>query len=265
MDHRDFIKLSRRLQMSADMVTPGNIVADVGCDHAHTVIYLVKTGIAPKAVAMDVGEGPLSHADANIRLYGLNGLIETRLSDGLMELKPGEVDTVIIAGMGGTLTRNILENSPEVVGTVKELILQPQSDPDLVRRFLREHGFEIVLEDACFEDGKYYNSMKAVHSDDEGVSGPETDKTGLSEEETEKKELRECMTLEQDMYDRFGKYLLEHKNPVLHDMLMVLKEKNELILTGIKASGGEGSKEKQDFFEKERKMILKALEIMDEA
>ena len=249
MDHRDFIKLSRRLRMSADMVTHGNIVADVGCDHAHTVIYLVKAGIAPKAIAMDVGEGPLSHADANIRLYGLNGLIETRLSDGLTELKPGEVDTVIIAGMGGNLMRNILENSPEVVGTVKELVLQPQSDPDLVRSFLRRHNYEIVLEDACFEDGKYYNSMKAVNLN--VVEGQHEGENTCSGEASDE--------LEQEMFDRFGRYLLEHCNPVLRDMLEVLKNKNEIILSGINASGGESSKEKKEYFEREHEMIRKAL------
>ena len=51
-ERRDRIKLSDRLLMSASRVTPGNVVADVGCDHAHTAIWLVKQGIAPRAIAM---------------------------------------------------------------------------------------------------------------------------------------------------------------------------------------------------------------------
>ncbi len=179
--HRDFIKLSKRLSMSTAMVTPGNVVADVGCDHAHTDIFLVKAGISPRAIAMDVGEGPLSHAKANVRLYGLDGFIELRLSDGLEMLRPYEADTLIMAGMGGTLTTLILDKYPNVTASFKELILQPQSDPDLVRRFLRMHGFKIVLEDMCIEDGKFYNAMKAVHAENTDETGKGTLEAGIAE------------------------------------------------------------------------------------
>ena len=62
----------------------------------------------PSAIAMDVRPGPLSRARENITRYGLEDYIETRLSDGLAKLEPGEGDTLVIAGMGGPLMERIL-------------------------------------------------------------------------------------------------------------------------------------------------------------
>lgn len=200
LTHRDFIKLSDRLLMSARMVTPGSRVADIGCDHAHTDIWLVKEGIASSAIAMDVGEGPLSHARANVRLYSLEDRIEMRLSDGLTALKPGEADTIIIAGMGGTLTTLILQAGIQAARAAGELILQPQSDVWMVRRFLRRHGFRIVEEEMCIEDGKFYGSMKAVpYQADRQKQEPETcqqdrlkEKTEACQQDRQKQDLEAC-------------------------------------------------------------------------
>ena len=76
-------KLSYRLQTIADQVSPGNRLADIGCDHGFVPIYLIQKGIIPSAIAMDVVEGPLSRAREHIRSAGLDDVITTRLSDGL--------------------------------------------------------------------------------------------------------------------------------------------------------------------------------------
>ena len=52
-------KLSNRMKCIADMVTPGKVVADIGCDHAFISIYLVKQGISEGGLAMDIAAGPL--------------------------------------------------------------------------------------------------------------------------------------------------------------------------------------------------------------
>lgn len=64
-------------------------------------------------------------------------VIETRLSDGLSALLPGETDTMIAAGMGGGLVIRILDGNPEVTQSLKEFILQPQSEIRKVREYLR--------------------------------------------------------------------------------------------------------------------------------
>ena len=156
------MQLSQRLSSVASMVTAGNCLADVGTDHGYVPIYLYERNIIPRAIAMDVNKGPLERAALHIAESGMKEAIETRLSDGLTALKPGEADSVVIAGMGGPLIIRILSAHPEIAESLKELILQPQSEISEVRIWLYEQGYEIVEEHMVFEDGKYYPMFKAV-------------------------------------------------------------------------------------------------------
>ena len=158
------MNLSKRLKTVADCVTPGNVVADVGTDHGYIPIYLASHGISPHVIAMDVNEGPLSTAGRNISLNNVDNLVSTRLSDGLKELGPHEADTVIISGMGGLLTVRILKDDMDKVRSLKELILSPHSDWDVVRHFLHDEGMMITDEHMVIDDGKYYVVMKAIYS-----------------------------------------------------------------------------------------------------
>ncbi len=153
-----------RLRAIAGMVTKGNRLADVGCDHGYLSIWLVSEKTVPSAIAMDVRPGPLSRARENITRYGLEDYIENRLSDGLAKLEPGEGDTLVIAGMGGPLMERILKDGAKVREGFQELILQPQSDLPHFRHFLSEIGWEIVREEMIKEDGKFYPMMKAVRN-----------------------------------------------------------------------------------------------------
>ena len=156
------MQLSQRLSSVASMVTAGNCLADVGTDHGYVPIYLYERQMIPRAIAMDINKGPLERARLHIAEYGYQNAIETRLSDGMAALKPGEADSVVIAGMGGPLMVKILSAYPEVTASLKELILQPQSEISEVRVWLYEQGYEIVEEHMVFEDGKYYPMFKAV-------------------------------------------------------------------------------------------------------
>ena len=95
------MELSKRLQAVADLVTEGASVADIGTDHGYIPIYLIEHHIAEKVIALDINRGPLERARMHIVGHGLKEKIETRLSDGLEKVLPGEVDTMIAAGMGG--------------------------------------------------------------------------------------------------------------------------------------------------------------------
>ena len=156
------MELSKRLQAVAGLVTAGSVLADIGTDHAYIPIWLTESGRIRGAVAMDVNPGPLERAEENIREHGLKDHICTRLSDGFAALKPGEADCAVIAGMGGGLTVRILREGRSIVRTLKECILQPQSEIEKVRAFLLEEGFLFIKEDMVEEDGKYYPMMKAV-------------------------------------------------------------------------------------------------------
>lgn len=154
------MQLSKRLQAVADMINQGHRVADIGCDHAYTAIYLIRNKISPYVVAMDINQGPLDIAKKNIDKYNLADSISTRKSDGLQKLRPGEVETIVIAGMGGRLIHQILVSKMDVVSSAKHLVLQPQSEIPFLRKALMELGYLIINEIMVEEDGKYYFIMK---------------------------------------------------------------------------------------------------------
>ena len=191
------VKLSNRLLAVASFVTDGNVLADVGTDHGYIPIYLLQEKRIPRAIAMDINAGPLQRAKEHIDLYGLNNYIETRLSDGVAALTPGEVDTVLVAGMGGGLVMHILEEGKEVCRQVKELILQPQSELEHVREYLWSNGYVILEEDMVLEDEKFYPMMRVVYQNAVDMESA--------------KNLLFC---------RYGKHLLEQKHGVLKEYLM---------------------------------------------
>lgn len=188
------VVLSKRLSALADMVTPGNRVCDVGCDHGFLSIYLVQKRLSPAVVAMDVRSGPLSRAKEHIFEYGLEQYIETRLSDGLEALTIGETQSLVCAGMGGKLMSRILSQGRPLAQSFQELILQPQSELPLFRKFLREEGYRTVEENMIEEEGKFYFLIKAVPSG-------------------------RTIVCEEPLYDLFGKDLLEKKHPILQRYL----------------------------------------------
>lgn len=159
------MELSNRLRAVAGLVTEGASVADIGTDHGYIPIYLTEQGIVSKVIAMDINRGPLERARMHVTGHGLKGQIELRQSDGLKALKPGEVDTIIISGMGGTLIVRILEEGKRITECLDACILQPQSEISKVRRYLVRNHMTIVEEDMVEEDGKFYPVMKVVHGD----------------------------------------------------------------------------------------------------
>jgi tRNA (adenine22-N1)-methyltransferase len=156
------IVLSKRLEAVAHMVAMRHKVCDVGCDHAPVAIYLVEQGISPRAIAMDINNGPLERARANVAASQFPDRIELRLSDGLAGLRPGEAESLLIAGMGGPLMQTIMQAEPKKTESFEEMILQPQSEIPAFRRFLRLNGFVVVAEDMVLDNSKFYPIMKAI-------------------------------------------------------------------------------------------------------
>ena len=220
------VRLSLRLKAVADFVRPGSRIADIGTDHGYVPIHLAQTGRAARAIAMDVRPGPLERAREHIKEYegwaaknaAAGGqpsfcTIEARLSDGLKELKPGEADTVIIAGMGGELEIRILEEGRHMWDSVSHWILSPQSDIHKVRLFLEENGFVIEEEAMVKDEGKYYTIMDVGHG---------------------------SMTYSRPIWYRYGKILLDRKDGVLKEYLEKERARVQEILERFKAQGDEG-------------------------
>lgn len=154
--------LSDRMRAVVELVQPCKSIADIGCDHGYVAMELVRSNICRHVIAMDINRGPLERARHNIMDYDMQDYIETRISDGLSQLQEGEADGIICAGMGGKLIISILERGKRLVGEMKQVILQPQSELSEVRGYLRENGFLIEKEDILCEDGKYYPMMRAL-------------------------------------------------------------------------------------------------------
>lgn len=231
------MQLSKRLLAAAGMITKGNVVADVGCDHAYTSIYLLEEGIAPRVIAMDVNKGPLAGAAKHVEQANLKDKISLRLSDGLEALLPNEADSVLLCGMGGLLMIKILSDHPDTTKTLKELVLQPQSEVGEVRRFLHKQGYRIEQEHMLVEDGKFYVMMRAV-------PGKEP----------------EQYTLESDY--EYGKLLIEEKNEVLAEFLKrECRLKND-VLTALTGQDTENAKARRASLELEFSLIRQAQERM---
>ena len=75
--------MSARLEAIVELAERGDILCDVGCDHAHVPIRLLQSGCYRRAIGMDVIAGPLGKAAGNLSLYGMEDLVELRLSNGL--------------------------------------------------------------------------------------------------------------------------------------------------------------------------------------
>lgn len=272
--------------MLAGMVTPGNRLVDVGCDHGYLSIYLVQKGICPEGIAMDVRQGPLACAEEHVRESGLGDYIKVRLSDGLGAYAAGEAETMVCAGMGGRLMGRILSESMEKAKSFRELILQPQSELEEFREFLRKAGFAVTEEEAVCEEGKFYFAMKAVplgadvmafmeaRETKEATNARETTESkeaaGFREtmeakevtdsrETTESKEAAGSRESTQTLYDMFGELLLEKRHPILLEYLIQRRRHLEGLLACLKLENSERAKGRRMEVEKEISAVLDAM------
>lgn len=157
-------ELSLRLQTCLDALHPLQSIADIGTDHAYLPCAGLLRGQLKRAIAADVGVGPLEAAKATISKYNLDDFIETRLGSGLSVIKPGEVEGVVIAGMGGKLITSILEADIPLAKSFNRLILQPNLDANVLRTFLMKNQFEIVDEKIVLDEKKFYEIIVAQPS-----------------------------------------------------------------------------------------------------
>lgn len=230
------MELSKRLQTVADAVRGQGAVADIGTDHAYIPIYLILSKKTEHAIAMDVRKGPLLRAKENIQAYQLSDKIETRLSDGLEKLDDREVETIVIAGMGGALMARILSDGAHALCTKKELILQPQSEFYKVRRQLHKMGYQITEEKMLIDEGKFYTVIRAIDGEE------------MYEREVE--------------YD-YGKYLLEEKNEILLQFLQKEMISCEKIEANLRCHHTEGAKRRLEELEIEKQKLKEALSVYE--
>lgn len=149
--------LSKRLATVASYVPAGARMADIGSDHAYLPAALALQKKISYAVAGEVVKGPYENAVSEIKGHGLTDLIKPRLADGLAAITPADrIDTVVIAGMGGTLIAEILERGKDRLQGVRRLVLQPNVGEGRLRRWLMDNRYQIMAEQIVAEDDHIY-------------------------------------------------------------------------------------------------------------
>lgn len=194
------MKLSPRLKTIANNVLNCKTCCDIGTDHGYIPIYLIKKNIANRAIATDINIGPLRMAKKQIEYLGLENKIQIRLGAGLEPIQANEVDTAIIAGMGGLLIRDIIESSKITAKSISNFVLQPMIAQAELRKYLIDNDFIIVDEDLAQEGKRIYEIIIVKHG-------------------TQK--------IENNIYMDIGKPLIDKKHPLLPSLINL--KKNELI------------------------------------
>lgn len=150
------MNLSKRLQAVATLVDVGKKVIDVGCDHAYLSIYLTLNN-NNTCIATDINENALAIAINNIKKYNLENKIETKLTDGLIDIKINKKDNIVICGMGTTTILNILKTNNELSNT---LIISSNNNIDILRKEVVKLGFYIDTELFIIDKKKPYIIIK---------------------------------------------------------------------------------------------------------
>lgn len=157
--------LSARLACVASLVPAGARVADIGSDHAYLPAALVLDGKIDFAIAGEVVKGPYENAVHEIKDHQLEGRVIPRLADGLAAIEPADkVDTITIAGMGGSLIASILEKDKNKLTGIKRLVLQPNVGESQLREWLMNNHYQIMTEKIIEEDNHIYEIIVAEPS-----------------------------------------------------------------------------------------------------
>ena len=225
------MKLTDRLLKIASLVSDGKKIADIGTDHGYIPVYLLKEGKVPFAVLADVNKGPLDNAHKEVIQNNLLDKVDLRLGSGIEILEIGEVEEVIIAGMGGILISELLEAKKEVAHNVEKLILQPMQAQEELRYYLLNNGYEILEEVLVREDFRIYEIIVAKYTGKNTI-------------------------IEDEIYYEVGIKLLENKDSLFNDFIEKKIKTYSSIVNKLEGKNGEAIDKKR----KESEVAIKKLE-----
>jgi tRNA (adenine22-N1)-methyltransferase len=148
--------ISRRLLALAGLCPRKGSLVDIGSDHGLLPRYLLDQGFHQPLYATELSDASFKQLKA--KLHDLP--ISVYQADGLTDL-PADIQTVVIAGMGGHLIVTILNHNLTLLNSIQTLVLAPQRDIALVRNWLQRHGWAITDENFIFEQDQPYPMFKA--------------------------------------------------------------------------------------------------------
>lgn len=167
------VPIGPRLRAIAEYVPLGSRLADIGSDHGYLPAWLLLHARVTRAIAGEVNQDPARRAQETCQEYDLSPQMEVRLGDGLGVLAAGEIDVIVIAGMGGTTIRQILDQGRGALAQVRRLILQPNVAATELRRWLVANQFVIVDEALVEENSIIYEVIVAEPGETKPLSGLE--------------------------------------------------------------------------------------------
>lgn len=157
------LSISKRLEKIAGLVPKGSRVADIGADHGYLSVFLIKQNISSLVYACDIREKPLLNAKRNITAAAAEN-IELRLCNGLDGINESEIDTAVIAGMGGEVIAGIIDRCGWIKNPRYTLVLQPMTSGEELRKYLFLNGFNIETESAVEDEGRIYTVLSVKYS-----------------------------------------------------------------------------------------------------
>lgn len=157
------LHLDNRLSVIASFISRGSIPLDIGTDHGKLPAYLILNGICSKVIASDISAASLKKAERLIKKYDLEGKMVTRLGDSFAAIQEGEADTVIMAGTGGNLMIQMMEQERDRWKEFKSFIFQPMFAQPELRCYLVQNGLQITDEEIAYDNGRYYEVMHIRH------------------------------------------------------------------------------------------------------
>ncbi|WP_156290711.1 tRNA (adenine(22)-N(1))-methyltransferase [Oceanobacillus salinisoli] len=224
------INLSTRLTAVASYINKGAHFADIGSDHAYLPCYVCLKDKTAKAIAGEVNEGPYNSARETVTSYQLTDVIDVRLGNGLEVIRPGdELNHVVIAGMGGSLIKSILEDGKDKLKHVKRIIAQPNVDARNVRKWLVENHYFLTNEEIVEENGHIYEIIVADYSErtseKEKISGKEL----LFGPILLKKKTKEFYKKWQHEFEKLQRIVLQMKHAKVQDIEKIKQFEQELV------------------------------------
>lgn len=152
--------LTPRMEAILKLLGKNKTVADIGCDHGKLSVYLLKNKIAENVFATDISYPSLEKAKKLAEKEKINN-ISFFVGDGFSAL-PKKPDAAVIAGMGGQVIANIIDNK----FAKTRLVLQPMKDTNIVYKMLYCLGFYIEKEVIIREGGRFYEIILAIPGND---------------------------------------------------------------------------------------------------
>ena len=141
---------------------PDKGACDVGTDHAHIPIELVKTEKLPFAIATDISLPSVKKGEKNIAHLGLSHKIKTFCANGTLGVPLDGIGDIIIAGMGGELIAEIIFADERLKASDLHFVLQPMTKQEELRLLLSKNGYEIEKE-SCISDGDRIYFIMSVY------------------------------------------------------------------------------------------------------